>query len=213
MDIIWWLEALGALDRSIDETTDVARARREPSLQLVGRPGARLDLGTLSAKGVRVVGRLTGVDGSGASVDRSLPESTQAAEIRLRTVLRSIDDYVLASGLEPEVGEPDPPPQLELPEGPDRIDLSRVRTVIWATGYRRHHRWLPSAALDGNGELRQHYGITPLPGLFTVGQRFQTRRNSTFVGGSRHDAALVAAHLDAVRPIRRRAGLALRGRS
>jgi putative flavoprotein involved in K+ transport len=32
-------------------------------------------------------------------------------------------------------------------------------------------------------------------------------------GGSRHDAALVAAHLDTVRPARRRAGVALRGRS
>jgi putative flavoprotein involved in K+ transport len=211
MDIIWWLEAVGALDRSIDETSDVVRARREPSLQLIGRPGIRLDLGTLTAKGVRVVGRLTGFDGAVARFDRSLPESTQSADVRLLTVLRSIDDYVSASGLEAEVGEPDPPPVLDLPEGPDRIDLARVRTVIWATGYRRQHGWLPAAALDESGELRQHYGITPLPGLFTVGQRFQTRRNSTFVGGSRHDAALVAAHLNAVRPIRRRVGVALRG--
>jgi putative flavoprotein involved in K+ transport len=103
---------------------------------------------------------------------------------------------------------------VDLPQSPDRLDLTTgIHTVLWATGYRRDHRWLPAVALDEHGELRQRYGITPLPGLFTVGQRFQTRRNSTFVGGSRHDAALIATHLDVVRPVRRRAGLPLRGRS
>ncbi len=214
MDIVWWLQAIGTLDRSVDDMGDDARTRGEPSLQLIGRPGVRLDLGTLADKGVRMAGRLTGIDGSVAYFDRSLPESTRAAELRLRSVLRTIDKYVTASGLEDEVGEPDPQPTLALPPGPERVDLTAaVRTVIWATGYRRNHRWLPAAALDGNGEVRQRYGITPLPGLFTVGQRFQTRRNSTFVGGSRHDAALIAAHLDAVRPVRRRAAVALRGRS
>jgi putative flavoprotein involved in K+ transport len=84
---------------------------------------------------------------------------------------------------------------------------------VWATGFRQDHRWLPAAALDEHGEVRQRYGFTPLPGLYTVGQRFQTRRNSTFIGGSRHDAALVAAQLDSVRPALRRAGVALRDRS
>ena len=214
LDIVWWLHATGALDRSIDAMGDAARARREPSLQLVGRPGVRLDLGTLADKGVRVVGRLAGIDDSIAHFDRSLPNSTGAAEARLRTLLRSIDRYIEASGLESEVDEPDPPPVVDLPQGPDRLDLTAgVHTVIWATGYRRDHRWLPAAALDEHGELRQRYGITPLPGLFTVGQRFQTRRNSTFVGGSRHDAALIATHLDVVRPVRRRAGTVMRGQS
>jgi putative flavoprotein involved in K+ transport len=214
MDIVWWLEAIGTLDRSVDAMGDAARARREPSLQLIGRPGVRLDLGTVADKGVRVAGRLVGLDGPVAHFDRSLPESMHAADLRLRTVLGRIDAYVAASGLEQEVGEPDPPPAVELPPGPDRVDLrAAVRTVIWATGYRRDHRWLPAGALDEHGELRQRYGVTPLPGLFTVGQRFQTRRNSTFVGGSRHDAALIAAHLDVVRPVRRRARVAARGRS
>src|SRR3712207_1842493 len=42
MDIIWWLEAIGALDRSVDTMADVARARPEPSLQLIGRPGVQI---------------------------------------------------------------------------------------------------------------------------------------------------------------------------
>src|SRR2546423_2126396 len=47
MDIFWWLERIGALDRTIDEMRSVADARREPSLQLVGRTdGSNVDLAT-----------------------------------------------------------------------------------------------------------------------------------------------------------------------
>jgi putative flavoprotein involved in K+ transport len=216
MDVMWWLEVIGALDRSVDDVPDLVRARREPSLQLVGRPDAAdLDLGTVSAAGVRVTGRLTALDGAVAHFDRSLGATRAVADDRLRRLLHRIDDFATATGLDREVGEPDPPAPLDLADGVDRLDLvaAGVRTVVWATGFRQDHRWLPDAALDAHGEVRQRYGITPLPGLFTVGQRFQTRRNSTFIGGSRRDAALVAAHLDAVRPARRRAGVALRGRS
>jgi putative flavoprotein involved in K+ transport len=216
MDVMWWLEAIGALDRSVDDVPDLVRARREPSLQLVGRSDAAdLDLGTVSAAGVRVTGRLTALDGAVAHFDRSLAATVAVADDRLRRLLHRIDDFATATGLDREVGEPDPPAPLDLADGVDRLDLvaADVRTVVWATGFRQDHRWLPAAALDAHGEVRPRYGSTPLPGLFTVGQRFQTRRNSTFIGGSRTDAALVAAHLDAVRPARRWAGVALRGRS
>jgi putative flavoprotein involved in K+ transport len=216
MDVMWWLDSLGALDRSVDDVGEVARARREPSLQLVGRPDhSRLDLGTVSAAGVRVTGRLTGAEGTEVRFDSSLADSVRAADQRLTGLLRRIDDHVTATGLAREVGEPDAPPEVRLPAAIDRLDLAvaGVSTVIWATGYRRDHRWLPAGAVDERGELRHRYGITPVPGLFTVGQRFQTRRNSTFIGGSRHDAALIAAHLDVVRPARPRASVVLRGRS
>jgi putative flavoprotein involved in K+ transport len=163
---------------------------------------------------VRVTGRLGALDGAVAHFDRSLAATRASADDRLRRLLDRIDEYATATGLDREVGEPDPPAPLDLADGIDRLDLvaARMGTVVWATGFRQDHRWLPAGALDEHGALRQRYGITPLPGLFTVGQRFQTRRNSTFIGGSRHDAALVAAHLDTVRPARRGAGVALGGR-
>jgi putative flavoprotein involved in K+ transport len=216
MDILWWLETLGALDRSVDDMPDLARARREPSLQLVGRhDGARTDLGTVGSAGVRVTGRLVGIDDGVVHFDRSLATTTRLAERQMRHLLQRIDAYVTAVGLDREVAEPDVPPPLDLPAPVERLDLASagVRTVLWATGFRQDHRWLPAPALDERGVLRHRYGITPVPGLFTVGQRFQTRRNSTFIGGSRHDAALVSAHLDAVRPASRRAGQPLGGRA
>ena len=40
MDIWWWLDRVGLLDRTIDEVPDPVAARQEPSLQLVGRDTA-----------------------------------------------------------------------------------------------------------------------------------------------------------------------------
>jgi putative flavoprotein involved in K+ transport len=37
--------------------------------------------------------------------------------------------------------------------------------------------------------------LTAAPGLVVVGQRWQTRRSSTFLDGVRHDARLVVDHL------------------
>ena len=37
--------------------------------------------------------------------------------------------------------------------------------------------------------------MTPAPGLYVVGQRFQHRRDSGFVDGARHDAHAVVSHL------------------
>jgi putative flavoprotein involved in K+ transport len=45
------------------------------------------------------------------------------------------------------------------------------------------------------GELRQHRGVTEAPGVYVVGQRFQHRRDSGFIGGARHDARAVVTHL------------------
>ena len=44
---------------------------------------------------------------------------------------------------------------------------------------------------DPDGAIRQHRGVTPAPGLYVVGQRFQHRRDSGFIDGARHDARAV----------------------
>ena len=50
-DIHWWMDAIGQLDERYDEVDDIDRARRLPSLQLVGTPERRtLDLNALAAQ-------------------------------------------------------------------------------------------------------------------------------------------------------------------
>lgn len=199
-DIFWWLDRIGALDERADDVVDIAAARRQPSLQLIGDPDHRsLDLGTLRAAGVKVVGRLADLGGTSAVFADDLVDCVRSAERRLRRMLARIDDFVLRHGLKDVVGEPVPPPALLFAPEPATLDLARagIRTVLWATGFRRQYPWLRLRVLDPQGELIHRGGITPSPGLYAVGLRFMRRRNSSFIDGCGQDATALAAHIAA----------------
>jgi putative flavoprotein involved in K+ transport len=54
-----------------------------------------------------------------------------------------------------------------------------VSTVIWATGHRRSYPWLHVPTVVADREIVHRYGVTPVPGLYVLGQRFQRTRRST----------------------------------
>ena len=199
MDVYRWLARVGHLDRTIDEMPDRARARREPSAQLTGTAGGRsLDLATLQAGGVHLTGRVTGVDGHRVRLAPDLPVTVAAAEARTRRLLDRIDRYIDANRLHHEVLEPRPARPLARTSARTELDLRAggIRTVVWATGHRRCYPWMRlPGVLDPHGEIRQHRGRTPMPGLYVLGQRFQHRRSSHLIGGVGRDAATVADHI------------------
>ncbi len=192
------LDRLGVLDKTIDEMPDRELARTEPSAQLVGRPDRRqLDLTTLQAAGVHLVGRVTAADGHRVRLAGDLPGSVGAAERRMRRLLGEIDRHIEANGLGHEVLAPEPSRPVAPTPAVCDLDLraAGIRTVVWATGHRRSYPWLRLPVLDRHGEIRQRRGRTPIPGLYVLGQRFQHRRNSNFIGGVGRDAAFVADHI------------------
>jgi putative flavoprotein involved in K+ transport len=197
-DIMWWLDRLGLLGTAVDEVHDIAISRQKPSWQLIGRSdGATLDLATLHARGIQVTGRLVDVDGARARFDDDLIATTAAADVKLAELRTRIDQFIDTHHL--EAGDPEPlTPTWPLGVGGAReIDLATagIRTVVWATGYRRAYPWLRVPVLDGAGEIRQTAGITPWPGLYVLGMNFQRRRNSSFIDGVGDDAAFVTTHL------------------
>ena len=202
MDSFWWLEATGRLARTIDEMPDTAAARRENSLQLIGRPeldlrGRDLDLGVLQARGVRLLGRLEDVAGAVASFRDDLADTVSEADRRMHHFLDAVDTYVDRAGLSREVLPAVRPRSFDIPHPVTRLDLARERigTVISAAGYRPDHPWLRVPVLAPDGSIRQRRGVTPAPGLYVVGQYFQHRRDSGFIDGARHDARSVVDHL------------------
>jgi putative flavoprotein involved in K+ transport len=203
-DILWWLDRTGVLDRDIDHVPDAVAARLEPSLQLAGASDARgVDLGVLRESGVRLAGRLRALDGTVARFADDLADTMVAAQDRLTRVLGEIDRYAATVG--PASEPPDPPPVIAVPDTPSKVDLRRagISTVIWATGFRPSYPWLAVPALDRDGRIRHRRGVTPVPGLYAIGLRFQSRRNSTFIDGARHDAAYLADRIAARRALRR----------
>ncbi|WP_448003641.1 NAD(P)-binding domain-containing protein [Agromyces bauzanensis] len=192
-DIMEWLDRAGSLDRHIDDMPDPVAATREPSLQLVGSAEPRtIDLAALAGNGVELVGRVIGASGRTVRFDAPLAGRIAAADRVMHRTLDRIDAVIARVGL--DAGEPDRPAPFSPPEAPTSLDLvgGGIRTVIWASGYRRDYSWLPTGVLDEHGELRHRHGVTELPGLTAVGLRFQRTRRSSLIDGVGADAAIAA---------------------
>lgn len=197
-DIQWWLDTTGILDERWDAVRDLEAARRQPSLQLVGTDDHRtLDLGVLRGLGVRLAGRVEGVDGRRVVLAEDLAATLAAADERLARVLRRIDAHVERSRPAAAVPPAEGIAPIRAPRAPAAIDLRAegIRTVLWATGYRRSYPWLRVPVLDGRGEIVHQGGITPEPGLCVLGLQFLRHRNSSFLDGVGRDALALAAHL------------------
>jgi putative flavoprotein involved in K+ transport len=201
-DVFWWLEATGRLARTIDDAPDRDAARRENSLQLVGHqdPQVRdrdLDLRSLHERGVRLLGRLDGVEGTVASFAVDLADRVAEADRRMHHFLDAVDCYLERVSPADEALPVVRPCPLEVTDPATRLNLAteNIRTVLVAAGYRPHHSWLSVPVLARDGSIRQYRGVTPFPGLYVVGQYFQHRRDSGFIDGARHDARSVVNHL------------------
>lgn len=197
-DIIWWLDRIGALDERIEQVPDAEAARNQPSLQLVGDLQHRsIDLASLAAQGVRIVGRATHVEGGRIAFAADLEYSTDAAERKLLGLRARIDRFVVARGLACEVCEPEPHLSVALSSSRESIDLRAegIGTVIWATGFRRRYPWLKAPVCDRQGEIRHRGGRGAAPGLYVLGLRFLRRRKSSFIDGVGPDAEELTEHL------------------
>jgi putative flavoprotein involved in K+ transport len=192
-DIMWWLDRIGRLDERYDEVEDLVRARHVPSPQLVGTPDrADLDLNALTAQGASLVGRLGAVNGGVASFSGSLRNVCALADLKLKRLLDTIDQWDGAdAGPRPEPTRVDDDPKV-------LIDLvaEGFETVLWATGFRADYSWLQLPVCDRKGEIRHDGGVVrDAPGLYRIGLNFLRRRKSSFIHGAEDDARDIVEHL------------------
>jgi putative flavoprotein involved in K+ transport len=204
MDLFWWLETTGRLSRTIDEVPDPIAARREPSIQLIGRAGedsveSDVDLAALQRRGVRLTGRLKSLEGHSAGFDDQLAAVTVDADRRMHAFLNSVEGYVERAGLTREVLPPLRRAVMSIPQTPSRLDLRAegIRTIILATGFRANNDWVDLPIKRADGTFRQTRGVTESRGVYVIGQRFQHRRDSGLIDGARHDAFALVHHLTA----------------
>ncbi|HZX55286.1 MAG TPA: hypothetical protein VFE86_11430, partial [Ilumatobacteraceae bacterium] len=189
MDIHWWMDAIGLLDSRYDEVEDIAKARRMPSLQLVGTPEHRtLDLNSLSDVGVELVGRLAAVSDQRAQFSGSLATVCADADLKMGRLLDQIDDFA---------GDHDSDRPAATIVGTPRttIDLKDYSTVVWATGFKPNYPWLDKTLLDRKGGILHDGGVMTQPGLYVLGLSFARTRKSIFLDGVGGDATFLSAHL------------------
>ncbi len=199
-DIQWWMDAAGVLDESIDEIDDIVRARNLPSPQLIGsRDKPILDLNSMTAMGVKLVGRLMGARAGTAHFSGSLRNVCALADLKMGRLLDTIDEWAAGS---PSATEFAPPERFERTrvddDPPLSIDLSsgEISTIVWATGFRPDYSWLDIPVLDRKGRLRHDGGVVDSPGLYVVGLPFLRRRKSSFIHGTEDDAKFITTHLE-----------------
>jgi putative flavoprotein involved in K+ transport len=198
-DIQWWMDAAGVLDQRYDEIDDIERARRVPSLQLMGaRERTMLDLNALDDLGVRLVGRVVGIADGRLQFSGALANQCALSDLKLGRLLDTIDRYATDRGLDREIAPPHRFPPTRVADAPPlALDLvcSGIRTIVWATGYRPDYSWLEVPVFDRKGRLRHDGGVVDSPGMYVVGLPFLRRRKSALIDGAGDDARELADHL------------------
>jgi putative flavoprotein involved in K+ transport len=151
-----------------------------PSPLLTGKDGGAeggrlLNLHVLARMGVRLLGRLERVEGRTLHFAPDLAAQVEHADGEARKFLDDIDAFVAVAGLagvppDDVRGNPDfwthpaQPPVAALD-----LDAAKIRTVIWATGYRLDFDWIDLPAFDADGYPRRVHGIGAYPGLYFLG--------------------------------------------
>jgi putative flavoprotein involved in K+ transport len=201
-DIQWWMDRAGVLDERYTDIDDIVRARKVPSIQLVGTPArSTIDLNTLRGLGIKLRGKLAGIADGKAQFSGSLRNQCALADLKMNRLLDTIDAFANESGLDAEV---DPPARFAPTEvegsPPLGMDLARgeIKTILWATGYRPDYSWLDLPVTDRKGQIVHDGGvITAAPGAYVIGLQFLRRRKSALIDGAAPDANDLADHLAA----------------
>lgn len=200
-DCVAWLHDMGHYARAIDEFDDTGAVRMRVNHYVTGRDGGHdIDLRAFARDGMRLYGRLTGVDGTRLKFADDLKINLDHADAVAEGIKDAIDAYIVAHDIDAPA-EARYVPVWEPGEQPDSFDLERegVTSVIWSTGFRRDHRWIEIPVFDGRGYPMHWRGATSCPGLYFLGLPWQHTWGSGRFEGVGRDAEFLAGHIDASR--------------
>jgi putative flavoprotein involved in K+ transport len=138
--VFWWMDRLGILRASRETRVGRYLMRTDPF------PGKDLKLGRLRRQGIRVVGRLSHIEGNKVG---------------------------FAGG-----------------------ETVEVDAMIWAAGYKYESRWVAIPEVkDDRGGFVHWRGVSPVPGLYFMGQSWQWTRGSALLTGVGDDATYVVSQI------------------
>lgn len=163
-----------------------------------------ISLQSLSAEGVILLGRLTGVDERGLLFADDVDEHVRHADATAAAVRGQIDEYILRAGEDAPEAIPDPmeamPACLPVP-AIRSLDprAAGIGTVIWCTGFRGDFGWarLPGL-LDDAGQPLHEAGFTHVPGVYVPGLPFSLSRRSGTLLAISEEAERIAIDVERV---------------
>jgi putative flavoprotein involved in K+ transport len=190
-DLAWWLEESGFLSAPADSLPAAARLRA--NILASGHHGGHdLNLRTLHAQGVNLLGHFAEAQGRRAVFRPDLEESVEWGDQRFGLLQSLFTTFAAEQGM-PAPDLPDPAPLAV--DAPEEVSLAGFGAVIFAGGFRPDYRaWVNvPGAFDDLGFPVQHDGAsTVAPGLYFVGSHFLRNRKSSLFIGVGDDARIVA---------------------
>ncbi len=191
-DTYWWASKSGFLDGTVASLPS-PNARLGANILATGHGTPHdLDLRTLRALGVTLVGHFLGADEEGARFAPDLAETVAWGDARYRELMQVFRVAAEKLGV-PQPLTPDPEPFED--RAPVVVSLAGFGAVIFAGGFRPDYRsWLPwPDAFDDLGFPIQADGASAVvEGLYFVGVPFMRTRKSPLLLGVGEDAAVIA---------------------
>ncbi|MDQ0321342.1 putative flavoprotein involved in K+ transport [Pararhizobium capsulatum DSM 1112] len=156
-----------------------------------------ISLQSLSAQGVVLLGRLTGIDDGHLSFSEDAEAHVRHADEGSARLRSQIDAYIARNGIDAPEAEPDPAEVVPavLPNPPVlSLDLAAqgITTVIWCTGFKGDFEWarVPDV-LDAQGQPSHEGGFASVPGVYFAGLPFAISRRSGTILAIAEEAALL----------------------
>ena len=198
-DIQWWMDKAGVLDERYDEVDDIVRARKVPSIQVVGTPErTTLDLNALTSIGIKIRGPLAAIRDKEVLFSGSLRNQYALADLKMNRLLGTIDTWANENDLEADVELSHRFTLTEVEDSPPLgLDLAKenIKTVLLATGYRPDYSWLDLPVFDRKGQIFHDGGvIADSPEAYVTGLLFLRRRKSALIDGAADDSNDIADH-------------------
>jgi putative flavoprotein involved in K+ transport len=197
-DIVWWAAETGFLDMPVAALPGPA-ARLEANILATGHGGGHtLNLRTLRAQGVTLLGHFVGADDHVARFAPDLGEAQAWGDDRYG----KFRDLVAKTAADRGWTMPDmPDPEPFDPTAPESLDLSDVGAVLFTGGFRPDFSWVrvPGGFDEMGFPLQQDGASSVADGLYFVGVHFQRKRKSSIFFGVGEDASILAEHIAASR--------------
>jgi putative flavoprotein involved in K+ transport len=193
-DIVWWMIESGFMDRTPDKLPSPA-ARLVGNPQLSGHGGGHdLNYRTLHERGVELVGRFVGAEGSTIHFAADLAGSVDFGDARWAEVRGFIDACCEKSGMPRPAYDIPPPMRIKTRT---ELDLARegISSVIWTSGYRPEYNWVRVPVFDEMGFPIQVDGRTSVRGLYFVGVHWMRKNKSAILYGVGEDAQVVTEQI------------------
>ena len=197
-DVVAWLTETPFFEMTLaDLPSPLARLAGNP--QTTGRDGGHdLHYRTLARMGVTLLGHYRGADDSRAYFGGDLAECVTFGDARYSDICNLIRGFCDRTGrAHPELPAPDP----FVAQDPESLDLDRVGSVIFTSGFRPDYAsWvrIPGAFDEWGFPIHVDGQSAVAPGLFFVGVHFLRKRKSSLFLGVGEDAALVAGAISPV---------------